>query len=406
MNESNQINRAETKSDNLTCSLNTTFASLIQRAINLGSGYRQKSREIAAIHYAAVKQYDIDESNRDAYEAELKKLCVENKIEVTPGKTSPYHMIVRLTFTDATKQYISDKVHVLSVALAKQVKPENFLVWLENERGERKIVETYKRDGSRKQEDDCDDDQEEKPNGSHRERNRNEQIQRAREQLSNSFVFKIDAATTSQALPEFRIDTECAAIVVRHTDGSIVIKAVVADQGIAENVYAGYYRANSHEIDAAIQQMKISEMLENSDSLSLTDIRKELGDEIADKAAEATSQASEFNREMANTPESLKKYVELLKKADLVYGTSGALSFASFYERAIEELEQVLEDDPSLQGYLDRSFDRTVTLCPENMPRLIGSKSKHANSVPLATKQSALRDTLKSELAILRGMEA
>lgn len=406
MQEPNQVKSSERKSDKLTCTPESNFSSLVKSAINLGSGYRQKSREIAAIHYAAAHQYYIDESNREAYETELKTLCTENKIEVTPGKTSPYHMIVRLTFTDATKQYVSDKVHVLSVALAKETKPEDFLTWLERESGERKIVETYKRDGSRKHEGAGDEDQEENPDGSYRERNRNEQIQRARQQLSNSVVFKLDAATASQALPKLKIDTECAAIIARQADGSIVIKAVVEDRDIAEDVYAGYYRINSHEIDSAIQQQKITEMLESSDDLSLTDIRRKLGDEIADKAAEAAGKASECNREMTDTPESLKKYVELLKSGDLVYGTSGALSYASFYERAIEELEQVLEDDHSLQGYLDRPFDRTVNLCPENMPRPIGSKSKHAKSSILVTKQSALRDVLENELTILFGIKA
>ncbi|WP_186106624.1 hypothetical protein [Burkholderia gladioli] len=404
MKEPNQAKSSERKSDKPTCTLESAFSSLIQSAINLGSGYRQKSREIAEIHYAAAHQYYIDEPNHETYEAELKALCAKNNVEVTPGKTSPYHMIVRLTFTDATKQYVSDKVHVLSVALAKQIKPENFLTWLEDERGERKIIENYKRDGSHKQKDIADEDREENPDGSYRERNRNEQIQRARQQLANSVVFKVDAATVSQALPNLKVDTECAAIIAYQVDGSIAIKAVVADHDIAEDVYAGYYRVNSHEIDAAVQQKKIEEMLENTDNLSLTDIRRELGDKIADKAADAVSGASEFNREMATTSESLKKYIELLKKADLVYGTSGAASYTSFYESALEELEQVLVDDQSLQACLDRPFDRTVNLCAENMPRPIGSKSKHAKSSLLATKQSALRDVLESELAVLSGI--
>ncbi|WP_186224490.1 hypothetical protein [Burkholderia gladioli] len=403
MNEFNQTQPTEFKSDNLTSALEISFSNLIQSAINLGSGYRQRSREIAAFHYAAAHKYHTDESNRDAYEEELKKLCVENEIDVTPGKTSPYHKIVRLTFTDATKQYVSDKVHVLSVALAKQIKPENFLVWLEIERGERKIVETYKRDGSRKQITSNDDDQDVIADDMYRECNRNMQAQRARQ---HSVAFVIDATTASQVLPKLQIDTECAAIVVRETDGSLVIKAVVANRDVAEDVYAGYYRINSHVIDSAIQQRQIAEMLESTDDLSIADIRKKLGNDIANKAVKAARQVSEFNREMTDTPEILKKYVELLKSGDLVYGTSGSLSYSSFYERAIEELEQVLEDDQSLQRYLDRPFDRTVSACPEAMPRPIGSKSKHAKSSPLMTKQSALRDVLKNEIAILGDIEA
>ncbi|WP_334000433.1 hypothetical protein [Burkholderia gladioli] len=404
MKKPNQAKSSERNSDKSTCKPESNFSSLIQSAINLGSGYRQKSREIAVLHYTAAHQYHFDEPNHETYEAELKALCAKNNVEVTPGKTSPYHMIVRLTFTDATKQYVSDKVHVLSVALAKQIKPQTFLAWLEDERGERKIIETYKRDGSRKQEGAADEDREENPDGSYRERNRNEQIQRARQQLENSTVLKVDAATASQALSKLEIDTECAAIILRQVDGSIAIKAVVVDHNIADDVYVGYYRANSHEIDAAFQQRKIEEMLKNTDNLSLTEIRRELGDKIADKAAEATSGASEFNRKMATSAESLKKYLELLKKADLVHGTSGAVSYTSFYESALEELEQMLEDDQSLQACLDRPFDRTVNLCPENMPRPIGSKSKHAKISTLATKQSALRDVLKSELAVLSGI--
>ncbi|NIF55557.1 hypothetical protein [Burkholderia sp. Ax-1724] len=400
MQELNQLKSSEHKSDKPTCTPESNFSSLIKSAINLGSGYRQRSREIAAVHYAAAHKYHTDESNRGAYEEELKKLCVENKIEVTPGKTSPYHKIVRLTFTDATKQYVSDKVHVLSVALAKQIEPENFLVWLENERGERKIVETYRRDGSCKQNPTNNDDQDVIADDLYREHNRNMQAQRARQ---HSVVFVIDAATASQVLPKLQIDTECAAIIARQTDGSFVIKAVVADRDIAEDVYVGYYRINSHVIDSAVKQRQIAEILESTDDLSVADIRKKLGDEIANKAVEAARQVSEFNREMSRVPDALRRYVELLKKADVAFAANGD---ASHYEGAMEELEQVLEDDQSLQGRIDRPFDRTANLCPDNMPRHIGSKSRHAMNTLTTTKQNALRRALEIEYAIFPGIES
>lgn len=403
MKEPNQAKSSECKSDKPTCTLESNFSSLIQSAINLGSGYRQKSREIAAVHYTAAHQYHFDEPNHETYEAELKALCEKNNVEITPGKTSPYHMIVRLTFNDATKQYISDKVHVLSVALAKQIKPENFLAWLEDERGERKIIETYKRDGSRKQEGIAGEDREEHPDGSYRERNRNEQIQRARQQLENSLVFKVDAATVSQAFPKLKIDTECAAIIAYQTDGSITIKAIVADHDIAEDVYAGYYRANSHEIDSAIQHEKISEMLCKSGDIMLTDIRKTLGKEIASKVDEAISNAHEFNQSLIDDSKKFEYYVELLKKSDFVYGTSGATSYAGYGESALEELERVLDSNPSLSACLDRPFDRTLTIAPENMPRLFNSKSRHVKCGTISVdKQSTIRAVLRDELEIMR----
>ncbi|WP_343669123.1 hypothetical protein [Paraburkholderia heleia] len=389
------------KSENRTSDKADTFSGLIERAINLGSGYRQKSREIAAVHYAAAHQYDIDEPNREAYEAELKALCAKNNVEVTPGKTSPYHMIVRLTFTDATKQYVSDKVHVLSVALAKKIKPEDFLTWLENEKGERKIVETYKRDGSLKQEPTNEDNHDVSTDDLYRERNRNTQAQRARQ---HSVAFTIHATTTSQVPPQLQIDTECAAIIVRQADGSIIVKAVAADRDIAEEVYASYYRANSDDIDSAVQKQKIVEILEKPECLTVTEIRKELGDDIANKVAKAANNISEYNQEILNIPNGLKKYISLLKKGDLVFGTTGAVSYASYYERAIEELEQEIGDDPTFSRYLDRPFDRTVTLCPENMPRPIGSKSRYAKNSVVATRQSAIRSALEYELENLRGV--
>jgi hypothetical protein len=49
------------KLDDLTFDATSTFSSLIARAINLGSGYRQKSREVSAAHYAVAHKYHTDE---------------------------------------------------------------------------------------------------------------------------------------------------------------------------------------------------------------------------------------------------------------------------------------------------------------------------------------------------------
>lgn len=146
------------------------------------------------------------------------------------------------------------------------------------------------------------------------------------------------------------------------------------------------------------------EILEKAECLTVTEIRKELGDDIANKVAKAANNISEYNQEISNIPNGLKNYIALLKKGDLVFGTTGAVSYASYYERAIGELEQEIGDDPTFSRHLDRPFDRTVTLCSENMPRPIGSKSGYAKNSVVATRQSAIRSALEYELENLRGV--
>ncbi|MBC8733451.1 hypothetical protein [Paraburkholderia sp. UCT2] len=313
-------------------------------------------------------------------------------------------MIVKLTFTDVTKQFVSDKVHVLRVALAHKVKPDSFLTWLEAEKGERNVVVTYNRDGAAKP-----------PKSSNTgdsttgtattQRASKSHVDLVRDQLKSSALITLAKGSVGKTLDDLKTDIELSAIIVRQADGTFVVKTVVEDSEAVDAVYAGYYRANAEQVESAAKQKKIEELLANPEDLAVADIRKQLGNDIGDKAAEAAIQAKAFRDDLKTTPPELKHYVSLLKAADFVAKAHSGKSSDSHYEKALEELEQVLGRDPSLGVYLDRPFSPDIDPNQEDAPRPINSKSHYAKAGGATiTKQDMLRQTLRQELDDLRGV--
>ncbi len=127
--------------------------------------------------------------------------------------------------------------------------------------------------------------------------------------------------------------------------------------------------------------------------------------------------------DMSTIPKPLKRYVELLKIADLLICRSEAMypkgnpisrrsleyQSQSAYERALEHLQEVIERDGSNIKFLDRSFyystENPSKCCGADqllVPRLTTSLSHHANKKPKYslhefkrwTKLSALENSL------------
>lgn len=328
-------------SEDRTCGVTANFTRLVATAITLGSGSREKSRQALHADYIAAHAYENAGDHQKTYEAALKEQCAAAtpKIKVTKGKTTPIHMIVKLTFTDATKQFVSDKVLVLRVALAHKVTPDGFLKWLDDEHGEREIVETYNRDGSKKQ-----------PNAETETAGKStiETPQRpskavldlVREQLKSSALITLGKGSVGNTLDDLQTDVELSAIVVLQADGIFVVKTVVEDSEAVDAVYTGYYKENAEQIKSAATRQKIEEMLEQADDITISDIRKKLGDEIADKIKGAWETDRQFNKDMSETPAALQEYVKKLREADWWRNTYGESAAESTYQAALDELEQ------------------------------------------------------------------
>jgi hypothetical protein len=407
--QSDQAQQSDTtqqsdQSEDRTCGVTENFTRMVTAAITLGSGSREKSRQALHADYVVAHAYENAGDHKDAYKATLEKQCAEAtpKIDVTDGKTTPFHMIVKLTFTDVTKQFVSDKVHVLRVALAHSVKPDGFVKWLHDEHGERKIVETYNRDGSKKPP---------KPetagnsttNATHSPSKVDLDLVRA--QLKSSALITLDKGSIGNALDDLKTDIELSAIVVRQADGTFVVKTVVEDSEAVDAVYAGYYKENAEQIKSAVTRQKIEEMLEQADDITISDIRKKLGDEIADKIKSAWETDRQFNIDMSATPAALQEYVKKLRKADWLHNMHGESAAESAYQAALDELEQTLEADPSLRQYLDRDWSDDISSDKESVPRLNNSKSmeRKGNGPQIISKDQSLREALRAELDNLRG---
>lgn len=94
--------------------------------------------------------------------------------------------------------------------------------------------------------------------------------------------------------------------------------------------------------------------------------------------------------ELEPAPRAFTAYIEKLTVGDLMYSKALYYKADAAYEKALEALEEVLLDDPTLERFLDRAFSRDAALSPEEMPRLRASKSRHNQVQQTSIKQSRL----------------
>ncbi|AQG97611.1 hypothetical protein A9R05_01245 [Burkholderia sp. KK1] len=293
---------------------------------------------------------------------------------------------------------------VLQVALAKKVEPDAFLAWLEAEHGERKIVETYKRDGSKKQ-----------PKTETADNSTTETSQRpskadldlVRARLKSSALVTLADGSIGNALDELKTDVELSAIVVRQADGRFVVKAVVEDSEAVDAVYKGYYRENAEQVKSAVIRQKIEEMLKQAEDITISDIRKKLGDEIADEIKGAWETDRQFNKDISETPAALQEYIAKLSNADRLRNLTGEHAAESPYQDALDELERTMEVDPSLEQYLDRPWGDDILPDYDSVPRLENSKSaaRVGDGPRPLSKQDSLRNALHAKLESMRGAD-
>ncbi|MDR6420248.1 hypothetical protein J2801_002499 [Paraburkholderia phenoliruptrix] len=365
----------------------------------------------------------------------LDEACKAAEIGTTP-QTTDLHKLVKLV-VKTNSQLTSGYVHVFSVASALQKTPDEFLSWLSAAGGIEAVRKKFRADG--------------KPNpnyesGSKRGKNRADKIASARNALQATRCVIAASALANASFEPVKEPTECVAIVVRNPDGSIGVKGFVSKKSVLESAYLEHAveqaetetpstaapqehssadeRANvagneaietahtddldadTKRIIAADQQAKIAEMLDDPDDITISKIRNTLGNEIADRTADAVRQVKKMREDVNAVPSELQHYLSLLKSADSVANTSSGKSHDWRYEQALEELGQVLEAHPLLADYLDRPFDAEINPNQEDIPRLKSSRSQFAKgSSAMITSQDAVRHALRHELESLCGLD-
>lgn len=377
------------------------FNAKLENAKIIGAKYRDTLHDsVAAIYDPAYMYNSGDHKQRNVYREHLQNLCGGAEVTVTEGKTSPYHMIAKLVFGDE-RRYASYIVHVIRAALGQSVKPEDFRAWLTKEGGLKAITVKYDRNGKVKPPKIQPAKTEDSATTSKDTSNAHARL--AREHLKSSSLVTLDQGSIGSALDDLKTDTELSAIVVRQADGTFVVKAVIEDEDALDAVYAGYYKTNAEQLEMTATTQKIAEVLTQSGAVSVGEIRKQLGDEIANKAANAAKQVEQYREHIKAIPPEFDSYLDLLKRADFAAGARSTEGYDSGYEKALEELAQRLEENPSLQAHLDRPFSTDISPDPESVPRPKGSKSMHAKG-GFATygKQDAIREVLEQAIEDLR----
>lgn len=85
----------------------------------------------------------------------------------------------------------------------------------------------------------------------------------------------------------------------------------------------------------------------------------------------------------------------------------GPRSSEEAYELALEQLEELLNEQPSLRVALDRPLAGDIAPCAEDVPRLMWSKSQHVRRHGLSEEQRVTlqRRTISAALKALRDSE-
>lgn len=331
------------------------FEHSINEIVNAGKKFRETRREIfkAILTSATIYKDALDIEKKD-FDSLLDDKCAANKYKNIES-TSHLHKMTKLAIGDDTKA-VSALVHVVKVALAFQVKPENATAWLVEQGGFQKVRTTYDTDGNKKV-----------TAPATVSFGQADKANIARELLKDKILCRA-AKVIDDTAQQVQGDTQRIFIGIQQPDGSIVIQAMIPDEQLLQTALVQYA---SNQADDVIQEAEQSFQAQKTE---YQDIRK--------------------------TPEDLKGYVEKLSKADIKHRRKPD-SAEQNYQDALEQLEQVVGKDMSLAAhYLDRKFDASVNLDPENMPRLRNSKSPH-NQMPLVkpTKDQVIKRVLITRMA-------
>ena len=158
-------------------------------------------------------------------------------------------MMAKLVIGD-NRQAAQALAHVSGAVVNNGIVFENCVEWLRSEGGFEAVRNNYNADGTRKERnnapaessnDDC------KPTTT--KRNTAEAASHARETLKNTVLCTVDKQALQGKVASVKRETECTAIIVRHPDGSFVVKAIVEDANVIEVAYAKYAAEHTEAAD-------------------------------------------------------------------------------------------------------------------------------------------------------------
>lgn len=338
------------------------FEQSVTALVSKGKRYRDIKRQVFAAILAAAEVYQKgNEKNKDEYDNVLDNECESLGIK-NISTTTYLHKLTKLAIGDDTNA-VSAMVHVLKVAINKGIKSAVCRVWLQNEGGFQEVRTTYYADGSKKPTGGGD--AADSENGMSK-REIAEKANIARDLLKGKTLYRVAAKALQDTVEPVLVTTERIFIGVQQPDGSLEIKAIVPDEKLVQAALAQY--ANSQATD------------------------------VIEEVEHDFKAAKEQYNDLRETPPELKGYVSKLRSGDMSYEKNSSKA-EGFYQDALEELEQALEQnkDVGLGIYLDRDFDADSNLDPEGMPRLRNSKSNH-NQSPLVkpTKDKIIKTVILS----------
>lgn len=160
------------------------------------------------------------------------------------------------------------------------------------------------------------------------------------------------------------------------------------------------------------------EALKNGRTVSKRDMQSLLDPHYLEMYEQLWHDEKEHRQSIIDGRYELATYNEKLKKADAIWtryeNTANAnkksdteLAALSAYERALEHLEELLDRNPAIETYLDRTVSfaqgREVNPGPDSVPRYLLSKSHHTLEHTFTSKQDlkiqVIQDALQHNLA-------
>lgn len=380
-----------------TASLDTQLKNLIEQVKSLNTANKAANNVLYAVLAKCLGIYkseflnEGDEQKLARKSAELKK-----KLEVLTiryvEKSPVINLLVRFINGTDTKTS-SAYSYVIEVAANLNLTEQESQDWF-SEVGIENIRRSFNRDGSKKTEGNF------PPKKRKHLRDNKVYVDYARRRLLNySCSLKFDEQDLKQETP--LVSTEYAAVLIRHPNGTMELKAMASDASTVAQVFASVAQSKGWEqlADNEQETSQLKALLEK-DKLKLVDIRK-INENLAKECQQDWENIHSMDNDLAEVPDDFKVYRTYLKKGDGCHNLRSD-SGSKYYALALEELTELLKPPASnLEMYLDRPFDPDINPDAELMPRFNKRISKYSNASDgsaKSEKNDVFRDAVQNRI--------
>lgn len=378
-----------------TTTFDTQIKSLLDQIGKLNTANKGANNALYAVLAKCLGVYqseflsESDENNFERKVVELKERLKKLKIRYLE-KSPVINLLVRFINGTDTKTS-SAYAYVIEVASNKGLTENQASYWF-REQGIDNIRKTFDREGNEKNRDGT------SSNTSYKRDNKVYGAY-ARHKLNGySCPLQFDEQVLNQQVPV--VTTEYAAVLLRHPNGAMELKAMASDASTIEQVFASVAQSKGWD-QLADKEHEASQLkaLLDQDKLTLVDIRKIDGN-LADECKKDWDSIHSMENDLADIPDEFELYRANLKKGDACHNRR-ADSGSKHYARALEELTELIEENPSLTMYLDRPFDPDINPDAELMPRFKNRISNHvdaAGSSPKSKKKDVFRLAIQNRI--------